>query len=221
MPINQKRRQSKQEQRTAKRKHKRQLLVKEKHAGLPERLASAAEHPVVESWAGESLWTNGIGNVGLSRELGNGSVAFAVFLIDRYCLGVKNAFARIESRSAYNNRMRQWRQEFPARPVSPETVRKFVEEALAYAWDLGLQPHADYQTAKLLFGDLDAKKSTETLEFGENGKPFFCSGPTDTPERCRRILAALEQKCGAGGFNYLIRAGDRTKIIPESLRQGE
>ena len=39
----------------------------------------------------------GIGEVLVSRRLNNGNVAFSVFLVDMYCLGVKDAFADIRA----------------------------------------------------------------------------------------------------------------------------
>src|SRR5437016_6170830 len=105
MSIDPRKKQKQQERRAAKRKAKQHHLTREKHAGLPERLSAAAEYPILHCWATTDVWTKGLGWVCLSRVLPNSSVAFAVFLVDRYCLGVKNAMADITSRFEYDSRV--------------------------------------------------------------------------------------------------------------------
>ncbi len=204
--------------RAAKRKSKQQLIVREKNAGLAERLGGAAHYPIVDSWVAETLWTEGIGQIALGRQLPNGSMAFAIFLVDRHCLGVKNAMAGITSRFDYDSRIvHGMRRQFPSRPISPSAARNLVERAVAYAENLGLAPHADYYRAKLLFGNIDREDSSEALEFGKDGKPFFVAGPHDGPARCRHILKTLEEHCGRDGFHYLIPMAGSTEMLPESI----
>src|SRR5262245_58353924 len=105
MPTDPRKRQKKQEHRAAKRKAKLQERTREQHTGIAERLTAAAKSPVLHSWATADVWTQGIGWVCLSRELPGGSVAFGVFLVDPYCLGVKNAIADVANRAAYEGRI--------------------------------------------------------------------------------------------------------------------
>jgi hypothetical protein len=216
VPTDPRKRQKKQERRAARRKAKHHQLAREKQTGLADRLTAAARYPVLDSCATTDLWTQGLGWVCLSRELPNGHVAFAVFLVDRYCLGVKNAMADVVGRFEYDSQIvRKMRSHLSARDLSPADVRRLVEEAVAYARGLGLHPPPDYQKARHIFGDIDASQSAAQLEFGKDGKPFFVAGPNDTPERCRQILRTLEQACGPGGFHYQIPFPDAEGIFPE------
>jgi hypothetical protein len=210
--------QKKREKHAAKRKHKQQQLVKEKHAGFPERMAEASRFPILASWASEALWQEGLGNVCLSRSMPNGAVAFAVFLLDRYCLGVKNAFAAISSRFEYESKIQKLTSQFGSRELPPATVRKFVEDAAAYAEELGFHPHADYRKSRLIFGDIDTSGCKETLEFGKDGKPFFFAGPHDGPSRCQAILKTLEEHCGPDGYHYWMPiSGDSAELLQGSF----
>lgn len=208
MAVNPRKRQKKQEHRAAKRKLKHQQLAREKSVGLSGRMTAAARYPVLDSWVSEDLWAEGLGWVTLSRRLPNGSIALAVFLIDRYCLGVKDVMAEILGPSEYAANMQRMRGRFIIKNLPPETVRKFVEGAVAYAASHGIRPHADYHKAKLIFGDLDPAASTEDLEFGKGGKPFFVAGPYDDMVRCDRILKTLEASCGPDGYHYAIPFAD-------------
>ena len=82
--------------------------------------AACPEYPVLQAGVQDVYYTEGIGSVLFSRELPDGSVAVAVFLVDRYCLGVKNALGDILTRSAYDSKFeRQMRAQYPASNVSP------------------------------------------------------------------------------------------------------
>jgi len=219
MPSDPRKRQKQQERRAAKRKAKHHQLARDRQAGLAEQLETAARYPVLHSWATEDFWTQGMGWVCLSRELPNGSVAFAVFLVDRYCLGVKDVLAAVGPRSAYENRIvRKTRSDYTVRDLSPAATRKLVEGAVGYAGALGLHPHPDYQKARHIFGDIDPAESAEEFEFGKDGQPFFIAGPRDTPERCRQILRTLLQACGPDGFHYLMPVAPDADVLPEPLR---
>jgi hypothetical protein len=194
MAADPRKRQKKLQRRAAKSKEKRHALVREKAAGLAGQLTAAAKCPVFDCFVDDQILTAGIGSVLLARELGNGSVAFANFLVDRYCLGVKNAMVGIASRFHYESNIRnKMAQQCDLRKISPATARRFVEDAVEYAGKLGFAPHPDYARARLLFGSIDPAEATETLKYGMNGKPMFIQGPYDTPARTARILRTLGQ----------------------------
>jgi hypothetical protein len=214
MPSDPRRRQKKLERRNARRKEKKHIQVRESNAGLPERLTDAARYPVLHSRIGVSIEDEGMGWVVLSRALPNGSVAVATFLIDRYCLGVKNVHAEVLDRVTYDSKyVQKMRTDMPSREAPPAEARKLVEQAVAYARDLGLPPHPDYARAMLIFGTIDPNESNAVFEFGKDGKPLFIAGPHDTPERCRQILAILEHTAGPGQYHYIIPMGSRADLL--------
>lgn len=210
--------QKKQEPRAAKRKAKSRELVRARSAGLAERFAAAEKYPIFDCWASADVWTSGIGYIGLSRELPGGQIGFAWFLVDRDCLGVKDVIVEILGRFSYGEKLRKVQSRFRTEPMEPAAARKFVEGAVDYAEKLGLPPHPDYHKAKHIFGTIDAGACTETFEYGKDGKPLFIAGPFDTPERCRRILAALAQHCGPGGYDYVMPASG-LESLPDGARE--
>src|SRR3954447_17819242 len=221
MATDPRKRQEKPERRAANPKEWNPLPAKGQPAALGQRLTAAATSPPLHSSVTEDLWAQGLGWVLFSRGLPDGSVAVAVFLVGRYCLGVKNALADIVSRSSYeSNFARKLRSEFASRDVSPSAARKLVEGAVEYARGLGFPPHPAYDTANLLFGDVDAGGCADEFEFGKDGQPFFIAGPHDTPDRCRQILGLLTRSRGPGGFHYLVRAGD-PDVLPDALKKGQ
>ncbi len=218
MAADPRKRQKKQERRAAKRKEKKHLLVQQQSAGLPERLSAASKFPVLHCWIPETVETDGIGTVVLSRELPGGQVAVGTFLVDRFCLGVKDAFGQILGRATYNERyLRDLRKKMQMHDARPEDARKLVEGAAAYARSVGIAPHPNYPKVLPIFGGINAADSTAQFEFGKGGKPFFIAGPYDTPERCRQIISILENTCGPNGFHYQVPVSGRETIAPAEL----
>ena len=169
----------------------------------------AAEFPVVDCFYGDSIWSQGIGPVVISRRLPNGQIAFASFLVDAFCLGVKDVQFDVVGPVVYDDKfLAHFKQIGGIVRISPACARKLVEEAVAYAQSFGILPHSDYQRARTIFGDADASACTEQFTFGKDGKPFFISGPNDSPEKCRRILASLYQPAGLDGADYLLTLKD-------------
>ena len=165
-----------------------------------------ASAPIHECLIPESLFDIGIGNVIVSRKMPNGFIGVAFFLVDVFCLGVKDAFYDVLSPARYDQRLSGLHHE-TFRALHPTCARKLVEGAEAYARDLGFQPHPDYQLARQIFGDLDATACPTRYVFGKDGKPFFMSGPYDTPARCRKILDTLTRRCGPEGFHFMVAEG--------------
>ena len=85
-------------------------------------------------------------------------------------------------------------------------ARKLIRDAAAYAAGPGLPAAKDTPAIEAIFGDVDASACTETFTFGKDGKPFFVSGPNDTPARIRAITRTLQASRGGGGWNFLVAA---------------
>ena len=156
----------------------------------------------------ENLFELGIGYVVLGRTMSSTMVATALFLVDVHCLGVKNAFFSkrthselrlfIDTLSADGNTMVD---------ISPECAKKIIDGAVAYAKKFNFSPHADYPPAYALFGDTNTDACPIEYEFGKDGKPFFVSGPNDTPAKIRKAIRSLTETAGAGNFDYIVEAG--------------
>jgi len=201
-------RQRKLEKRKAKQKAERRELARRQSQGLVGQLRSASAAPILHCMAAATIWDQGLGNVLISRQLG-GNVAFVVFLVDRYCLGVKDVFMNVVPRARYDRDLYDKLDEQTTLiSLKPECARKLVEGAVANAFRFGLPPHSDYRTAKLIFGDIDAEACTEQYVYGKDGKPFFVAGPNDGPARCQQIMRALEDHTGPAGYHFITPLND-------------
>lgn len=213
MAIDARKQQRKAERRKAKEKFKRARSNAAAAKGLAERLAQCANAPILHACHTASLWDEGIGHAVLSRELRDGSIAFASFLVDAKCLGVKDAFGNIVSRALYEDRIvKGLFGNFGVVHRSAEYIRKLIEDAVSYAAGLGISPHPDYRKASAIFGDVEASDCHESFEFGKDGKPFYVAGPRDSLQRSKAIISVLRNRLGEDGFHYIVPITSRSNM---------
>jgi hypothetical protein len=159
--------------------------------------------PIYECLAPSRLFETGIGTVIMARKMPTGEIGAGFFMLDVWCLGVKNAFFTILTLPEYQQQLLEIRQRENLQTIPPPCARKLVEGSAAYAKELGFSPDSDYKKAKTVFGNIKAEECPEDFEFGKEGKPFYMNGPYDTPEKSRKILNQLTKKCGPDGFHYI------------------
>lgn len=114
-----------------------------------------------------------------------GQFSFVSFLVDVFCLGLKNVFVGKEvNEETVSNFVAMYPQSFTE--IEYEECRGIILGATDYAKDLGFEPHADWEKVKG-FIENDRPYSVNH-EFGKNGKPFYIEGPDDDVEEIIRIL---------------------------------
>lgn len=138
------------------------------------------------------------------REDRRNRVSACVYLVDTFCLGVKNTVGpRAMDRGALHTFTTQYfdRHEAPPVEVPLELVQHLVLGAVDYARALGFSPHRDFSTTA---DHLGAWTGPSAIRFGRDGMPFYVQGPYDNPTG---IMRTLERTAGSGNFHYLVQAG--------------
>jgi hypothetical protein len=209
MVMDEKRRQKKLARKAAKRK--KSLAAKKAFHGPgigvpPERQVDfVAGMPVHECLVPRGLFDMGIGNIVISRKMLSDHIGFAIFLVDVFCLGVKSCLFAALPRGEYERKVGDLRQAEGLEPIQPACAVKLVQNAVAYAQDLGLSPHWEYATIKKIFGDINPALCPQEFKFGKDGKPRYISGPHETMADSERIIDILNKKLGPGGFDYMMK----------------
>lgn len=167
--------------------------------------------------------SQGMASVVAMRRMKVGNPLSVCFLIDSYCLGVKDAyFSRDMDIERVREMIREGGDEVTI--VSPEYILKFVRQAIEYARGIGLEPARDAELCLLMFSDVDASLCHDEFVFGKDGKPLFVSGPNDPPERIARILKTLGN-LGKDHFHYAVQFlgagnGDILRLDDHELFEG-
>jgi hypothetical protein len=161
-----------------------------------------------EAYRSTELFRTGLGQVVVFRNRPNGLCEAGVFLVDVFCLGIKNGFYQQVSISESDALLKKIYQDQAYQPISPACARKLVEDAIAYARNLGLAPHPDAKKAARVLGGINAGDCQERFTFGQEGKPLYIQGPHDSPSFVSQVMIALRNRCGKDGFHYILSAGE-------------
>jgi hypothetical protein len=203
----------------AKRSAKRFLLLRRFSRDPAIRLQGVAQWPVVAAFAGKDLWKNGISYLLIARQEPQGALVFAVFLVDVFCLGVKNAFWRAGTAEDFEELLEQTQRAQSMRPIGAECLAKVVKGAVEYAESLGFEPHPDYRHASLLLDGIDPSACPNQFTYGKDGRPFYIQGPHESHAQVVAIMARIKD---AGG-HYFVRADgfERLAIVDDEFDEIE
>ncbi len=153
-----------------------------------------------DSVAGSESGSEGLAAVLIARQERASRATVCGFLVDVYCLGVKNVTGPLSMGSgaiaAYS---RQFFSGFDRPPLAVpfDLVQHLVHGAVAYARGLGFEPHPDFTAAVPYLGAAPARTP---IRFGRDGSPFYVSGPYDDPQA---VIRTLEATAGAGNYHYV------------------
>jgi hypothetical protein len=128
-------------------------------------------------------------------------VAVSGYLVDVYCLGVKDVTGprAIPERELAGHVERYFdRYPAPPQPAPIELARQVVWGAIEYARGLGFEPAAGFEAAA---GHLGQLGEPSAIRFGRDGRPFFIQGPHDD---AASVLRTLEASVGKDGFDILV-----------------
>lgn len=169
-------------------------------------ISSARDLPIHECVTRADMEEQGLSPFLITRMQPDGNLVLASFLVDLYCLGVKDAAANAEiSVLEYERRIKPRFFEAQARLMEPLLFHQIIYGAIDYAASLGFSPHPDFKLASLVLEPRSSVPPNPDLRFGKDGKPLFIGGPRDD---VASILSTLERNVGRGNFHYIIRMGD-------------
>ena len=169
---------------------------KQQLASVAGKMSFAANGKILDCMMNEP--TQGMATVLFSRQAADGQIAVAVFLLDLYCLGVKDTIADYWAPTRYNEFREKLVSEQGLERISPGMACGVVEAAVEYADSFGIAPHADYRKMVAIWGDVVPEPIDGRVEFGRDGKPIYVAGPHDSPMKQRSILQKLEASAGEG-----------------------
>jgi hypothetical protein len=159
---------------------------------------------ISDNWQKDDL---GLVQILLARQQPDGDICFGVYLVDKYCLGLKNTFANANfSQTRYENEVRNriFREQVPVEcPL--ELAHQMIYESIEYAAQFGFEPEKDFALSQYLLAPRGELEEPYHLTFGKDGKPFFIAGPHDN---AARIMRQLEKTAGPGNYHYMMPLGD-------------
>jgi hypothetical protein len=153
-----------------------------------------------EGWEDVELGPDGPGGVALvlvARAARHDRAVVCGWLVDTFCLGVKNAIGPEVMRGRdIPQFVRTYFTVFPApglrAPIA--LAEELVLGAVEFAAGVGLSPHPDFARTRGHLGELTGSRA---ITFGCEGRPLYVPGPHDDPIE---IMRTLQSSVGSDGF---------------------
>jgi hypothetical protein len=198
-------------------KYKKCCLPKESHqapgdspwsyAGKLHRIQHADDYPVEACYLNADWKEQGLARIVVTRSQENGKAMVGAFLVDIFCLGVKNTFCNEGlTRTQIEDELLPgfYQTEEPTR-VGINYAKEIICGAVDYAKSLGFEPHPDFELSRHVLGNEEFSRTRSLTFGGPKGKPLYIAGPDDD---AASVLRKLRGRLGDKGFEYITPEDD-------------
>lgn len=165
------------------------------------KIQKARQLPIHECLINASWQEGGLATILLSRQQPNGMILFGVYLVDVFCLGLKNTYCNADlSMSRYTTEVKPkvfQEQNIIECPI--ELAHQIIYGAIEYAEQFGFWPNKDFKLSRFVLESSQNIELRDEVEFGKDGKPFYISGPDDN---ARNIIRQLDGAVGRENYDF-------------------
>lgn len=157
-------------------------------------LQQSAQFPIYQCLISEEQWKNsGLAIVLVSRTVSDGRFNYGMYMVDTYCLGLKDTFAQgFVGWEEYVLLRGKLNYKFELESIDYENARSLILGAIDYARGLGFEPHSDFEQSRDV---IEADREYKSIyQFGKDGKPHYVQGPKDNTEKIRGTLDASQRE---------------------------
>jgi hypothetical protein len=150
---------------------------------------------------GETGAAAGLVSALVVREHRYDKVTATGFLVDVYCLGVKDALPpKTMERHELDSFIAHYYRSYEESPIEApiDLIQSLVFGAVEYARSLGFEPHRDFASARPALGEWTGPSP---IAFGNHGVPEFIQGPHDNP---KEVYKTLCRTVGEGNFHFMV-----------------
>lgn len=206
MAVSEQRRQRKLAAKKSKQRKQQKLRNQESQRlnSLAGKMAAGGEGKVLRSVFGFSpTELNGMITITLVRQGPQGQVALANFLVDMWCLGIKDCAGNLMSISDASESIAEMGHRLQLEPIAAEDAHAIVRAGIEYAESLGFPPSRDCQKLLPIWNGIPVGELPEGVEKGRDGRPFYVVGPYDNLAMQRRVTGLLNESVGPGNYDVL------------------
>jgi hypothetical protein len=193
--------------RARKAQRRKQVVTQKRRAealetSLPARVLRAAHAPIQHCFLTEAIFDLGMGTLVLARGATPHHLALSSFLLDVFCLGIKDVMFEAVESEVFEMYMAATDAGSPMVSIDPGDGRKLLRDLAGWSQSIGFAPHRDFAAVERIFGDVSVDASDAVFQFGRDGKPVYIPGPSETAPLIRRRIAQLQESLGDDGFGF-------------------
>lgn len=144
----------------------------------------------------------GQASIMISRKQPSGHFLIGIYLVDIFCLGLKNTAWRFNMNPQDFERFQlDFNEKYDGNNEADiSLLHNIIYGAIDYAQELGFKPHKDFSLSEYILDPDLITDGIDEIEFGKDGKPFYISGPFD---QVGHIMRTLDKNVGEGNYTYI------------------
>lgn len=186
----------------AQKKNKNKKKIKVQKPMSPERYVKEAARklPLGKCYITPEWKENGLCHIVVSRVKPGGNIVAGAYLVDTFCLGVKDSFYYTDmTPDEFEGLLYKFRSSFGLESISYEEAHNIIYGAIGFAEDGGIAPDRGFAvTQYILEEDTDDVPLIE-YEFGKDGKHFLVANSSKE----KQLIEMLQRNLG-NDFDYEI-----------------
>lgn len=130
--------------------------------------------PIGECYITPNWKENGISQIIVTRIRPSGNLAVGIFLVDTFCIGVKDAtYYTNMSESEFSDMIQRYESGPGLEKILYDEAHNIIYGAIGYAEDAGIKPAKDFKIAQYILEEDTENIPLIEYEYGKNGKHFL------------------------------------------------
>jgi len=163
----------------------------------------ARKLPIYKCLINENWKETALAHVFVARQHVNGNVTLGVYLIDIYCLGVKDTFYRFNTDEWELDKLTDGMMDFSGEKMVEcdyNLAHNIIFGAMEFADEFGIAPDKEFEVTQMILEEDDENIPLMDIEFGRDGMPVLI-GELDDP-KTKHYLSLLKKNAGEGNFEF-------------------
>lgn len=153
----------------------------------------------------QSLWKDtGMSSVFVTRAHKNGNLTVGLYLVDLKCLGIKYALYQFNIPGFRLQEMLSQSGGGSIIECDYTLAHNIIYGSKKYAEKFGFQPHKDWAVSQYILEPDDESTPLIDIEFGDDGKPHYISGPGDDIHFINNVERTLEKSAGKDNYHITL-----------------
>lgn len=145
--------------------------------------------------------TAGLGHIIVVREHVGGKVTLGMYLVDKYCLGVKDTFYHFRMEEYDYRDFLYTLDEIGIKEISYEEAHNRIFGAVEFAEEAGIKPHKNFALTQYILEEDDENVPLIEYEYGKDGRHFLVA---KSNLEASKYLPLLRKNLG-DNFDWVIR----------------
>ncbi|MDE5886282.1 MAG: hypothetical protein K2H46_01710 [Muribaculaceae bacterium] len=164
--------------------------------------------PIYKCYVSRDYQKTGEAMVIISRTRGNGKLCTASYLIDLWCMGIKDSYGNVNlEKDVFEDHIAK--QGNILEEIDYTTVHNLIYGALEFAEEADIEPHFSFRTWKYLLAEDNDEIPLIEFEFGKDGKHFLVTEPGSPASM---LIPRIKNKLG-DRFDYIL-GGMEDDMLP-------